>query len=294
MKGITPLSEGNKRFLQRLVADTPERRPLGRSATWFAEHFGLGTIFARHVEYLPRHIDQARELLRAHGLPVQATPDSSRADSAQYPGQSEKSQSRSPWSDSVAAKMFGGLPSQLPMRMPAGAYAVLSVEQALGLPCSRLLVVENLETFRQLEAYKWLRLAEGPATLAVFRGDSRFNGADAAQVIEQRIEPVWAFMDFDPAGLGLAAALPRLEQVVLPSEAWLRQAARGARALELFERSHAQYSSVLDAASHRQVRAAWELQRTWRAGVAQEGMREIGPEDASDGATRWASDFVRG
>jgi hypothetical protein len=280
--GLTPLSENDKRFLQRLVTDAPDRRPLGRSATWFAEHFGLGTMFARHIEYLPRHIEQARELLRTHGLPVHpATPDASRADSAQYPGQSEKSQSRSPWSDSVAAKMFGGPPGQLPLRVPAGAYLVLSVKQALGLRCSRLLVVENLETFRQLEDYKWLRLDEGPATLAVFRGDSRFNGADAAKVIELREEPVWAFMDFDPAGLGLAAALPRLERVVLPSEAWLRRAARGARALELFERSRAQYSSVLDAASHPHVCAAWGLQRIWRAGVAQEGMREVRPDDAS-------------
>jgi hypothetical protein len=274
VSGVLPLSTNNMRFLQRLVADRPQRRPLGTSAVWFAEHYGVGTLYARHVEYLPRHFDQARELLVLHGLPVAVgAPDSSRADSAQHSGMSEKAGSRAPWANSVAVKAFGvGATSAL--RAAAGSFLVLTVEQALEVHCERILVVENLETFRYLEEYEGLSLGEWPTTLAMFRGDVTLTAADSNRVLVGRDEPVWAFMDFDPAGLGLASALPRMQRLVLPQEAWLRRAARGARGLELFERSSSQYQQTLSASSHSHVQWAWSLMSSLRAGVAQEGMAQ--------------------
>ncbi len=275
MSGSLPLSPTEARFLQRLAADEPPRRPLSKSAAWFFEHYGLGTAYARHVEYLPRHFEQARELLNLHGIsPSALSPDANRADAARFPGQSEKTQSRAPWSNTVAVKVPA---SSLTPESPSspGAFAVLTVEQAIEVPCDRLLVVENLETFRYLEHYQWLhpRLRR-QRTLAIYRGDATTSTADASDVLRRRPEPVLAFTDFDPAGLGIAAALPRLQSLLLPHDQWLRDTARGARGLELFERSRVQYQAVLDAAEHPDIRQAWALMKSLSAGVAQEAMRE--------------------
>lgn len=270
MSGSLPLSPTQALFLQRLAVDEPPRRPLNNSAAWFVEHYSLGVAYGRHVEYQQRHFQQARELLELHGIsPTRMPPDSSRADSAKFLGQSEKTQSRAPWSNAVAVK----LPTA---PTPPGAFAVLTVEQALVVPCDRLLVVENLETFRYLEDYQWLlpRL-QRHRTLALYRGDATTSRVDASEVLRRRPEPVLAFVDFDPAGLGIAAGMPRLESLLLPNEQWLRDTAGGPRALELFERSRAQYEASLDGAGHPAIQQAWALMKALRAGVAQEAMRDV-------------------
>jgi len=136
----------------------------------------------------------------------------------------------------------------------------------------RIMVVENLETFRDLERYRWINYL-GLRVLVIFRGDQGRSAGDSIQVLLRRSEPVWAFMDFDPAGLGLAASLPRLERVILPPSEWLRERARGARAVELFEASVAQWGGVLNAAAPPEIVKAWGLLASLRAGVAQESMR---------------------
>lgn len=276
--GALPLSPTEASFLQRLVADRRERRRMSQSALWFVEHYGLGVPFARHVEYQARHFDQARELLELHGLPLEALgPRASRADSAKFTGQSEKTRSRAPWADSVAVKPIGSAGGPWDAR---GAFLVLTVDEAVQMPCERLLVVENLETFRYLQDYKWLVSMEvfrARSVLALYRGDSTTSAADSAHVLRRRTEPVCAFTDFDPAGLGIAAALPRLERLLLPGTEWLKRAARGARSLELYERSRAQYEAVLEVAAHADIREAWTLMKSLRAGVSQESMRDALP-----------------
>lgn len=268
------LSKGDVAFLQGLVAQRPERKAFSRVGGWFVENYGLGAVVGRHLEYKPRHFEQAREILALNGLPV--TPlaaDASRADAARFGGQSEKSGSRSPWSDSVAVKWAG----EAGAWNAPGCFAVLTIEEACALACDRILLVENLETFRWIRDHRWLwetaTLAAG-AVLVVYRGDTTVTASDALELLRRRSEPVVAFTDFDPAGLGIAAALPRLEALALPHEAWLRNKARGTRAVELYARSRGQYEATLDAAAHPAVAAAWTLLKELRAGVAQEAMRD--------------------
>jgi hypothetical protein len=267
---------GQLRFLQRLVKVKPERTAMSNVAAWFSEHHAVGTLFARHIEYRSQHHAIAEQLLRAHELPVAALPsNASRADAAMYAGMSEKTQSRPPMSDGVAMKTLGGRVNVAGWQGGglAGAYLVGTIAHACAVEADRVMVVENLETFRWLEDYRWLRPGE-LRILVLYRGDRDMALRDAMAVLEARTDPVWAFFDFDPAGLGMANALPRLERIVLPGQEWLTGAAKGARSVALFESSRAQYERQLDRAKQAAVASAWDLLKSLRGGVSQEAMRD--------------------
>jgi hypothetical protein len=135
------------------------------------------------------------------------------------------------------------------------------------------MVVENLETFRTLESYIWIDRHE-LNVLAIYRGDLELPNKDAAEVIKCREEPIWGFFDFDPAGLVMANSLPadRLERVVLPSHAWLQQAANTQRGRQLFDIQVAAFGQVLDAAVHAEVKELWGLMKRLQSAVTQERM----------------------
>lgn len=262
------------RFLQRLVKDRPPRAPMSKVAAWFSEHHGMGVIFARHIEYQAHHHGMAEQLLRAHDMPVAAlSPGASRADAAAFVGMSEKTQSRPPMSDAVAMKTIGqGNLAGWEGVGWGGAYVVGTIAQASAVVADRVMVVENLETFRWLEEYRWIATG-GLRILVLYRGDRETSLRDSAAVLSARTEPVWGFYDFDPAGLGMANALPRLELVVLPSFRWLAGVAKGARSVALYEASRPQYEAQLNRSVHPEVAAAWALMTSLRGGVSQEAMR---------------------
>jgi hypothetical protein len=208
-------------------------------------------------------------------VPVQAlAPDASRADAALHGGQSEKSGTRGPHSDSVALRVIGecDLDGQR-VWTPARGYVVFTIQDAARVRgVDVLLLVENLETFREIERYRWIGF-EGRRSLVVFRGDRSFSAGDSMALLLARTEPVWAFADFDPAGLGIASNVPRLERLVLPSADWVAARLDGDRQRELYDRSAGHWSAVLDRCQMPQITSAWAMMRARRAGLAQEAMR---------------------
>jgi len=262
-------------YLQRLVSERPERRRAGDAARFFCDHYSLGTAVGSQVEYRADHYEAAERLLRAHDLPVAFLgADATRADSAAFGGMSEKSLSVAPHSNSVAVKCLGRCTLDgHELYAPQGSYLVLTTEQALRVTCQRLLVVENLETFRALEAYAWID-RRGLDVLAIYSGDMGLPNKDAAEVVKGRTEPIWGFFDFDPAGLVMANSVPpvRLERVILPSQAWLRRASNTARGRQLFDSQLAAFGRSLDRAVHPEVIALWHLMKSLRSAVTQERM----------------------
>lgn len=262
-------------FLQRLVSERPTQRRAGEVSRFFCEHYSLGTVVGRNIEYREGHHQTAQSLLRAHDLPVAGmSPDARRADVAVYGGLSEKSLSAAPHAKSVAVKFFGGCTADdRPLATPAGSYMVITPALAGRVSCDRLLLVENLETFRCLEDYRWLDL-QGLAVMAVFRGDPSLAVGAALEMIRGRDEPIWAFVDFDPAGLVIANSLPheRLERIVLPSAQWLKRAADSARGRQLFADQVDRSSPTLDQSQHPEVQMWWREMRAWRSAVTQERM----------------------
>lgn len=268
------LSAIERNFLQGLVAERPPSRG-SEVALALAHHFSLGRLVRRRVHYSEGDYIRAAQLLEANKVPVQAlAPDASRSDAALHGGQSEKSGTRPPHANSVALRVLGecDLRGQ-PVWAPECGYLVCTVEDAAQIRgVDRLLVVENLETFRQIERYAWVGFAPHNI-LVVFRGDRGLSAADSALLLRLRTEPVWAFFDFDPAGLGMASSLPRLERLVLPPADWLAARLDGDRQRELYDGSAGQWAGMLEQVSVPQITQAWALMRERRAGLTQEAMR---------------------
>lgn len=260
-------------FLQRLIADRPDSRRYGQMAALFATDYGLGRISGRSILYGEPDWALAEKLLDNRGIPRERASEMRRADTAPYVGISEKSFGKRPHAGSVAVRAaFGSCPLDgEATQCPEGGYQVLLPEDAMRVQCQQLLVVENLETFRFLGRYRWIDYQRKP-TLAIFRGDTLFNPAEASQVIADRIEPVLAFTDFDPAGLAIAERQPRLAGLILPAEDWLREATAKAKRGDLYESQIEQYASRLSAAAHPDLQRAYRLLREWRKGYNQEWM----------------------
>lgn len=269
------LSTTDRKFLQQLLVDRPPER---RSAVAFelCTGFGLGTASGRVVVYRSDDFARARQLLQGLKAPVTALgAAASRAEAAGYGGQSEKSGTRRPNANSVAVRAIGRcvLDGAELVCIPS-SYHVLTVETAARVGADRLLVVENLETFREIESYQWLPTA-GQNILAIWRGGFGLSPGDSAALIASRPEPVWGFYDFDPAGLGFAAGLPRLDSLLLPPAEWLESRADADHPRALYAKSEPQWGATLDRVEHPQIRAAWTLLKRLRAGLAQEGMRDL-------------------
>lgn len=274
-------------FLQRLVIERPNRRRAGDAARFFCVHYSLGAVVGSQVEYRPDHHQAAERLLRAHDLPVAAMgPDATRADSAIYGGMSEKSLSVAPHSKSVAIKCLGHCTlDRHQLFTPEGSYLVMTPERAQRVTCARLMVVENLETFRALEAYAWIDL-RGMDVLAIYRGDMMLPNKDAADVIKARPEPIWGFFDFDPAGLAMASALPasRLERVVLPALDWLKRASNTPRGRQLFEAQATVFGKSLDQSNIPEIIALWKMLKRLQSAVTQERMLRVDSGDTAERA----------
>ena len=150
---------------------------------------------------------------------------------------------------------------------------VLYPESAMQVTCDRLLLVENLETFRRLEDYKWVRY-DALSVMAIFRGDPSLSISDALEVVRRRPEAIWAFVDFDPAGLAIANSLPqgRLERVVLPPATWLEKAADTHRGRQLYADQAGRYTASLDGSIHAQVCLWWREMKHLQSAVTQERM----------------------
>lgn len=262
-------------FLQRLVDERVHSRQAKATARYFSENFSFGRVVGSRVEYTEAHFTAIERLLVANQLPVKAlSSGATRAEAAEYGGMSEKAFSVAPHANSVAVKSIGGCSlDSYSLHTPQSAYMVLTVEQAMRVTCERIMVVENLETFRALQEYFWID-RKGLAVLAIYRGEKDLPNRNAAEVVRSRPEQIWGFFDFDPAGLAMGNSLPtdRLERLLLPNWEWLERAADTPHGRSLFDRQLNGYGSVLDSATHPEVVTAWSLMKRLRSAVTQEKM----------------------
>lgn len=279
---MSNLSAVQLAFLQRLHTDKPAATSRTQVALYFHEHFSLGHLAGRSIGYSAADHAKAAQLLRAHGQSI--TPqarDIKRAESRR-PGLSEKTGSSAPHADSLAIKCGAGLCTLGDEAIPSIGYCVLTLEQACNVHADRILVVENLETFRDLANASWIDY--GPwNVLAVFRGDTRFKGDEVMQFLQERREPVWAFMDFDPAGLGLASQLPRLERLILPGAGSLRSMVERAERRDLYVTQLSQWRSTLDGIGSGPLADAWRLMKLLQSGLPQEHMNAEQPPSVAGG-----------
>ncbi len=264
-------------FLQRLHADTPATTPITQVASFFHEHYSLGRLAGRNIAFLPADHEKAALLLRTYGQSTTPVPKSGSRAQARRPGVSEKVGTVAPHADSLALKCAAGRCVLHASSDTIGStgYCVLRLDEALRVGADCIMVVENLETFRHLASQHWIDYQDRNV-LAVFRGDNRFKADEVMRFLQARSEPVWGFMDFDPAGLGLASQLPRLQRLLLPEEALLRALVERAERRDLFVTQLPQWRSALEATSSGPIADAWRLMKSLNSGLPQEHMIAVG------------------
>ncbi|WP_436310801.1 DUF7281 domain-containing protein [Variovorax sp. LjRoot130] len=157
---------------------------------------------------------------------------------------------------------------------PDGTYLVVKGAVAARIACQRLMLVENLETFRELETYRWIDY-QGLSVLAIYRGDVHLSPSAPRECILARTEPLWAFVDFDPAGLVIANALPpdRLQRLVLPDPAWLAEAATTSAGRSLYGAQEAKSRGALAKSFNPEIKRSWLDFQRLKGAVTQERMR---------------------
>jgi hypothetical protein len=180
------------------------------------------------------------------------------------------------------------LPSQ-PLRvansnllLPEGSHLVLPAEQIVdGCDHDSIIVVENLEPFRRCGRWHKRYLgARGEHPLFVFRGEKDGTRADAVNALLRRTSiPVFGAFDLDPAGLGSALTLPRLDGLVAPGaqelESHLRtnREASSGRA-DLYQKQYAHWAPSLERTSNKEVLELWQVVRRHGEGLVQEAFLE--------------------
>lgn len=270
------LSTNERLLLQRIVAKQPERVSVGAAATQLSENYGVGCVLGRHVIYTAAHWLQARKILESHDVPLQAlSAEATRSDAAQYGGMSEKSGTRPVHDDEVAFKLIGTCRwDGKVVFVPPAASLVGKVDDLLSIECDVLCAVENWEAFCNLHRYQWLDWGSN-RVLAVFWGDSLYRHDRTLRALTQRHEPIWAFMDFDPAGLGMVAAgLPndRLERFLLPPKEWLLASAKTSVGRGLYAAQVGQWGPSLNCCVIPCIAHHWKALQFVQAGVTQERM----------------------
>jgi hypothetical protein len=262
-------------FLRRLANEKPETSTTTKVAEFFSEDQRIGVRVGRRFEYSPKDHDRAVLLLVNHGLSLVSLPaGATRAQAIERPGVSEKVGTVAPHDNSVAVKCANGICRLGEESLPRTGYTVLTLEQALQVRADRIMVVENLESFRWLARASWIDYQD-LNVLAIYRGDPRFKINEALRLVLARTEPVWTYFDFDPAGLAMSSALPRLERLILPTQDLLTHLIRSAEASQLFSNQLKQYEGTLDNLTSGPVQEAWRLMKSLRSGIPQEWMDTI-------------------
>lgn len=261
-------------FLQRLVTERRLTKAAGALSSAFVDEHRLGQRIGRSVVYTEGDLELARRLLRNAGQSeAPLAKGASRSDMAARVGVSEKSGASRPHANSIAWKTAAGSLKVDGATAPVfdGGYHVSTVEHCCQVQADILMVVENLESMRWLAKARWIDYS-GLNVLAIYRGDVQFSNADVKRLLEQRSEEVWVFSDFDPAGLGIAASVPRLSRLVLPALEVLEALTVRAQRFDLYAGQLDQYGRALDTCAHHEIEQAWKLMKRLQAGLPQEWM----------------------
>lgn len=264
-------------FLRRLVNEQPSHRVSGTISNGLATNFGIGVHAGRQVQYTQAHIQRATQLMQAGGYTTEApSPLASRAEAHGQPNISEKSGARTPDASTVLIKPLAGhctLHGQA-LWAPDGGYLGVTPGDAAAVQCDVAMLVENLETFRYLHDYRWID-TQGKAVLAIWRGDKDRHIGEALNALGAHAGTgqIWCFMDFDPAGLGMADAVHRrfgLHRLVLPAAHDLERVTRAHDQRFLYAQQVGQYARSLDESLHPGIQSSWSLMRGMQIGLAQE------------------------
>lgn len=228
-------------YLRRLLADLPERRTYSQVALALSLDHGIGKQAPgfKYFVYETKDHQAAQAILINRGYDL-TSPDASFTRSEAPAGGSEKRGALSVSAGLMATRFFDG------KQWEEGTFVARSSAQVLAKPHTATLVCENLEALMGLHEFRWLHARlTGRLVTCIYRGGpGMFQVDSCARHLEVDGTPVLAFTDFDPQGLVIALAMPRLESVCLPGIDQLRSAVQAMRREHLFTDQSAAWVSL--------------------------------------------------
>jgi hypothetical protein len=131
-------------------------------------------------------------------------------------------------------------------------------------------LVENWEPFNRIDDVDLDFSPAGDNPLVIWRGDRSDTRVDHALALQRALEvPVWAFVDYDPAGLLIADGLPRLAGIIAPEPERLERDL-GHGLPERYQVQLPMAAAALDASRSEPVRRLWAVIRRYGRALAQE------------------------
>lgn len=274
---MSGLAKQTVRSLLRVLQSANQRFTAGQVLKDFSDAYGIGRIKGAGLLFDQEDKARIRELLSAEGIDSSTNPGAwdgiSRA-RALHLGRDEKFTSTPVKRQRVAIKTLPGRPLCIDGRaliLPPGCHLDVDGSTASRLLAhATLLLVENWEPFNRIHDTDLDLSPVGENPLVVWRGDRSDTRADHALALLRAMDvPVWAFVDFDPAGLLIADGLPRLAGIVSPEPERLeRDLAHGLPGR--YQDQLPMAAAALDASARETVRRLWAIIRRYGRALPQE------------------------
>ena len=257
----------------RICQSNKEKFSYGKELAGFCATYEIGRLYRSSAFFSVDDKNHIREhLLLNEGIDVDtAMPDmwntASRAEMSAIAG-NEKLTSRAVRDERVAIKATPGCPILLgpeKIILPPGANLDIGKRHLIEHLChDSIIVVENWESFDLLHLTTFEFRDVGNYPLVIFRGSPEYRQDHVFDVLRAASLPVFAFVDFDPAGLVIAHSLPNFTGLITPPdlERHLGKGINHKRYMDQLPGAQ----NTLDRATHRDIKDAWGKIR--RAGSA--------------------------
>lgn len=266
------------KVLLRVVQSVKDCFPPSKTLRGFLDDYHIGWTKGATCCFDAPAKARIRELLLAQGIAPETPPDAweglTRAESLAL-GRDEKWAGGPARRDRLAMKTLPGqalrVGHQSLVLPPCCHLEADALEIGGSVEHDTVLLVENWECFDRIHEVRLDFSAAGQNPLVLWRGGSSEARADATQKLLRALNrPVWAFVDYDPAGLVIAATLPGLRGIIAPEAAVLVDllARHGLEAR--YRKQLPGAEATLDRCADPAVAALWPLLRQTGRALAQE------------------------
>lgn len=265
------------RALLRVVQSPEGRFAASRSLSAFSADYRIGQTKGAGLLFDAQDKARIGELLAAEGIAADTPPDAwdgiPRAQALDL-GPNEKFAVAPVKRQRVALKTLPGRPLNLAgqaLMLPPSCHLDAEGPVIAGrLDHGSVLLVENWECFDRIHAADLDLSPAGENPLVLWRGDASDTRADhALELLRTLAVPVWAFVDYDPAGLLIAAALPGLAGIIAPAPDRLERDLAGGLA-ERYQVQLPMAAKALDDATSEPVQRLWAILRRHGRALPQE------------------------
>lgn len=261
--------------LQSIIAKSIPTRKKAKWLVNFANETGIGRVKNNTVEVSLIDIEILRSYFAAQRIPLtfEGCDLSSRTATAETLSNEKLAHNSVTHCRYLALTLYDNLRIG-DVTLPAGRATDVTLEELLYLPVSRLIVVENLETFLNIKAYNNITSLTDSNTLFVFRGmKGCYSTKSLSILLEQFDREVVGYFDFDPQGL-IQCGHKCIDCVVVPEIKALSRLISDGNILSDYDK-YAKQHQCTALFEHEQLQAHYRLVNQHKLALSQEYLSSI-------------------